>query len=74
MSRWPARRPLVSPQIREALRLLDGDDALVSDFLHGLRQHAANGSDLSDLVVGRRALLMPFDGATRITKRRLHDG
>lgn len=42
MSRWPARRPLVSPQIHEALRLLDSDDALVSDFLHGLRQHAAN--------------------------------
>ena len=56
----------------ERLRLLDGDDTLVADLLHGLGQHPADlgvaigrdGADLRDLVVCRdllRALLDVLD-------------
>src|SRR6516225_9039498 len=56
----------------ERLRLLDGDDTLVANLLHGLGEHPAdlgvaigrNGADLRDLVVGRdflRALLDVLD-------------
>ncbi len=48
----------------QALGLLDRDDALVADLLHGLGDHAAdlvvavsrNGADLGDFVVGRDLL------------------
>ena len=44
----------------EALGLLDGDDAVIADLLHGLGNEAAdlriaiggNGADLGDLLVG----------------------
>ena len=55
----------------ERLRLLDGDDTLVANLLHGLGQHSADlrvaigrdGPDLGDLVVGRDLLRTLLDVA-----------
>ena len=57
---------------RQRFGLLDGDDALIADLLHGLGQHLADfgvaiggdGADLRDLVISRdllRALLDVLD-------------